>query len=69
MTDLVPEDMPRGVGEFIGYAAMRGITLPLDFCQWLVAAPMPLTCEQCIAVLVCFRSIVPTDTKWQMEAR
>jgi hypothetical protein len=54
---VFPDDIPPGVASFIGYAAMRGISLPMDFCQWLAAAPRPLDCEQCIALYVCLRAI------------
>lgn len=54
---VMPGEMPQGVAEFIGYAAMRGISLPMDFCQWLAESPRPLDCEQCIALFVCLRAM------------
>ena len=50
------DDFPQGVAEFLGFASSRGIKLPLNFVMWLVYAPKPLDCTQCIALYAVARS-------------
>jgi hypothetical protein len=49
-------DFPQGVAEFLGFAAERGLKLPLDFVMWLVYAPIPLDCTACVALYSVARS-------------
>jgi len=49
-------DFPQGVAEFLGFAAERRVKLPLDFVLWLVYAPKPLDCIDCIALYSLARS-------------